>query len=130
MTTIATPATNDLLPFALKADGLATLPTGLLLATLAGVLDGPLGLPTEFLLIVGLFCVAYGAGVLFLGTRPVINRRAAGGVVALNVIWVLDSVLVVAAGLFDLTTLGVIVVLGIAAAVAAVAALQVVGLRR
>jgi hypothetical protein len=130
MTTTATATATPVLPFALKADGLATLPTGLLFTALAGVLDGPLGMPTWFLLTVGLFCVAYGAAVLYLGFRPVINRRAAGAVVALNLIWILDSALLVVAGLFDLTTLGVLVVLGIAVAVAAITALQVTGLRQ
>lgn len=82
------------------------------------------------LLGVGVFLVAYGAGVLFLGTRPVVNRMFVGVVVLGNLLWVVDSVFTAEAGWFPITTLGVVVVLAQAAAVAGFAALQVLGLRR
>ena len=49
---------------------------------------------------------------------------------AINALWVLASVAVVAAGLFSLTALGVLLVIIQAAAVALFAVLQSVGLRR
>jgi len=129
MTITATKPAN-LLRFALTLDGVASGLSGVALLALAGVLDGPLGISSGALFGVGVFFVLYGAAVSFLGTRPEINRRGAVAVVVVNLVYVLDSVLLVAVDLVDLTTLGVVAVLGLAAAVAALAALQVQGLRQ
>ncbi|GAB3431663.1 hypothetical protein [Actinophytocola sediminis] len=128
MITATETTTKPLLRFALTFDGVVTGVTGVALAALAGVLAGPLGLPAAVLLGTGLFFVGYGAAVLYLGTRPTINRRGALAVVVINLISVLDSVLVAMLG--GLTTLGVVVLVVLAVAVAALAGLQLVGLRR
>lgn len=128
--TITTAPATPLLRTALKLDGYATLPSGVLLAALAGVLDGPLGIPTGVLLGAGLFFVAWGAAVLFAGTRPVVNRRGAGAIATVNLVCALDAVLVAALGIGDLTTLGTTLLLVLAAGVAGIGALQFLGLRR
>ncbi|MPZ85681.1 MAG: hypothetical protein GEV28_36990 [Actinophytocola sp.] len=117
-----------LLRFALTADGVATGASGVALTALAGVLDGPLGIGFGWLLGTGLFFLGWGAFVLHLGTRPTINRRGATFVVAVNLLAALDSVLVALVG--DLTALGTVVVLVLAVAVAAIAVLQIEGLRQ
>jgi len=119
---------RNLLRDALKIDGFATLPSGVLLAALAGVLADPLGIPTGVLLGAGLFFVAWGAGVLYLGTRPVIDRRPAMAVGIVNVVCAVDGVAV--ALLTDLTTLGEIALLALSVAVAAIGALQLYAVRR
>ena len=126
--TATTPA--QLLRIALTFDGIATGLTGAALLAFGTELDGPLGLPAPVLLGFGAFFLVWGAFVLFLGTRPVINRRGALAVVVVNLVSVLDSVLLVAADLTDLTTLGTVLVLGLAVAIAALAGLQVLGLRQ
>ncbi len=130
MTATITTPTAPLLRQALTFDGYATLPSGVLLAALAGVLDGPLGIPAGVLLGAGLFFVAWGAGVLYAGTRSVINRRAAGAVATVNLVCALDAVLIAALGIGDLTTLGTTLLLVLAAGVAGIGGLQFLGLRR
>lgn len=120
--------TNVLLREAIKFDGFATLPSGVLVTALAGVLAGPLGIPTGVLLGAGLFFVVWGAGVLFLGTRDVIDRRAAVTVGVVNVVCAADCVAI--ALIADLTALGTVVLLVLSAAVAGIGALQLYAARR
>lgn len=129
-TTTATPTTKPdaLLRFAITVDGAVTGVTGVALAPLAWALAGPLGLPPAALLGAGLFFAVYGAAVLYLGTRPTINRRGAVAVVVINLVSVLDSLLVAVLG--GPTTLGAVVLVALAVAVAAIAGLQTLGLRR
>jgi hypothetical protein len=125
MTTIA--RTPTLLRAAIKFDGYATLPSGVLVAALAGVLADPLGIPTGVLIGAGLFFIAWGAGVLYLGTRPVIDRRAAVAVGIVNVVCAVDGVGV--AVVTDLPTLGTIALLAMSAAVAGIGGLQLFAAR-
>jgi hypothetical protein len=111
---------NDrLLRFALKLDGVASAGLG----ALAIPFGAELGLPTIPL---GLFLLAYGAGVFFLGTRP--NTTLVKLVVLGNLLWVLDSVLTAELGWFGITALGTWLVLAQAVGVAGFAVLQVIGL--
>lgn len=121
---------NGLLRLALKLDAVASGALGALLLVTATVLDDLLGIPLALLVPVGLFLLAYAAFVWIVGTRRRINRTAAWTVVALNLVWVADSVVVVLAGPFPLTGLGVTFILAQAAAVLLFADLQFLGLRR
>ncbi len=89
-----------------------------------------LGTPVALLASAGLFLVAFAAFVWISGSRRRVGIAAARTVVAINALWVLASVAVVATDLFSLTALGVLFVLVQAAAVALFAALQILGLRR
>lgn len=122
MTTIT--RTPVLLREAVKFDGFATLPSGVLLTALAGVLAEPFGIPTGVLLAAGLFFVVWGGALLFLGTRPVVNRRAAMVVGIVNLVCALDGGLVAAFGVGELTTLGTVLLVALSAGVAAIGALQ------
>ncbi len=127
--TIATPnaatAAPKLLRKAVLLDGFATLPSGVLLAALAGVLAEPFGIPTGVLLGAGLFFVAWGAAVLFLGFRPVINRRATIAVGVVNMVCAVDGFVVELAGMGELTTLGSVLLVALSAVVLALGAFQV-----
>ncbi|MEV6768102.1 hypothetical protein AB0N05_05655 [Nocardia sp. NPDC051030] len=112
------------LRLAYEADGVMTMASGIMLAALSGVLDTALGLSTELLLGVGLFFMAYAAGVLVVATRREIPRRPAALIVALNAVWTVDSLITLAAGWISPTTLGAAGVVFIAAFTAAMAALQ------
>lgn len=118
-----------LLRFAMTFDGVVTGATGVGLAALAGVLDGPFGLPAAALLGTGLFFLVYGAAVLYLGTRPAINRRGATAVVVINLVTALDSLLVAVVGV-PATALGTAMLVALAVAVTALAGLQIAGLRQ
>lgn len=127
-TTTSTTKPDALLRFGLILDGVVTPVSGVALAALAWVLAGPFGVPAGVLLGAGLFFVGYGLAVLYLGTRPAINRRGAWAVVVINLVSALDSALVAVFG--GLTTLGTVALAVLAVAVAALAGLQVTGLRR
>jgi hypothetical protein len=126
--TTTTSVTPALMRQALKIDGYLTAPSGVLVAALAGVLADPLGIPAGALLTAGLLFIAWGAGVLYLGTRPVIDRRAAVAVGAVNVVCAVDGVAV--ALIADLTTLGTIALLALSVAVAGIGVLQLFAARR
>jgi hypothetical protein len=120
--------TDPVLRTAIRFDGFATLPSGVLVAALAGVLADPLGIPAGVLVGVGLFFVAWGAGVLYLGSRPVIDGRKGAAVGIVNAVCAVDGV--AAALVADLTALGTIVLLVLSVSVAGIGALQLFAARR
>lgn len=138
MTSTNTPTRRD--PFAatwapllrkvLLLDGLASGTLGVAHLALAGVLDSALGMPAWFLLTIGAVLVIWAAVVSWVGTRALIRRPGIWAVIGLNVVWAVDSVVLLAAGWFDVTVLGEVFVLAQAVAVLGFAALQYVGLRR
>ena len=129
---IATPrhATGGLLRFALTLDGVATGANGVLYLAGAPLLDGWLGLPTEMLMAVGAFLIAYAALVLRLATRPAMPRAAVVAVIAANVLWAVDSLIALALDWFTPTTVGQVLIAVQAVLVAGLAALQYVGLKQ
>jgi hypothetical protein len=110
-------------------DALMSGTSGLLLAAGAPWLDGVLGAPTALVVPLGLFLVGY-AGSLVLVARRGSPRPAVLFVVVGNALWVVASVVVVIADLLTLTTAGTVLALVQAAAVALLADLQAIGLRR
>lgn len=123
------PSTETFLRRVLLADAAASLAMGAICALGAGALAGPLGLPVPLLRGVGLLLLPWAALVAWLAYRPAMPRRAVWAVVVLNLIWVVDSVLLLVSGLVAPTALGTGFVLAQAVAVAALAAAQAVGLR-
>jgi hypothetical protein len=121
--------TSKLLRQAMLLDGVATLPSGVLIAALAGVLAGPVGIPTGVLLGAGLFFVAWGALVLFLGTRPVVDRTGARVVGIVNLVCAVDGLVVVLAGIGGLTTLGAVLLVALSAVVLGLGAFQLTASR-
>ena len=127
----ATAATSDgLLRFALKADAGITAANGLAYVAGFALLDGWLGVPSALLAGVGAFLLAFAVFVGYVATRPEISRVAAGGIVAANVVWAVDSVILLLVDGFTPTLGGQIVIAVQAAGVAGLAALQYAGLRR
>jgi hypothetical protein len=122
---------DSLLRFAIKLDAIASGGLGVLGLALGAAFGPELGLPVPFVLGISAFFVAFGVGVYLIGTRPVVNRTFVGVLVLGNLLWVVDSVLV-AEGFFfpTITTVGTVVVLAQALAVAGFVTLEVLGLRR
>ena len=116
------------LRYALLGDALASGATGLLAFAGADALAGLLGLPQPLLRYAGLALLPYGLVVAWLGSRPGVPRGAVWAVVAANVLWAVDSVVLLASGWVAPTMLGVAFVIFQAAAVAAFAAAQAYGL--
>ena len=127
-TTLRPTSTDHLLRSVLRLDATASGALGVAGLLAAPALGDLLGAPAPAVLGVGAFLTAFAAGLVGLAARPVVPRPLARTVVLGNAGWVVASVLV--AVLAPLTTAGVVVVLGQAAAVAGFAALQALGLRR
>ena len=126
------PATRSdgLLRFALKADAAVTAANGVAYLAFGALLDGWLGVPFAFVAGVGAFLLVFAAFVARLATRAVMPRAAVVAVIAVNAVWVVDSVLLLLVDGFSPTLAGQVVVAVQASGVAAFAALQGVGLRR
>ena len=112
-----------------RFDAIVTGAFGVGLLAGGAVLDGPLGISAELLLPVGLVLAVYAA-VLWFGVARRPSRPAVLTVVALNLLWAVGSVVAVAAGWLSATTLGNVLVLAQAAAVALLADVQWLALRR
>jgi hypothetical protein len=120
----------NLIRFAFVADALATAATGALLVIGGALLAELTGLPAAAAMPLGLFLIAFAAFVGWVGLQQQTPRAAATLIVVVNAAWVVGSVIVVLAGTFPLTLLGVAFVLVQAVAVAAFVGLQWVGLGR
>ena len=115
---------------ALKLDAVVTGANGVAYLVAANALDEPLGLPAGLLREVGAFLVVFAAGLAFTATRPRLSRHAVAAVVVLNVLWVIDSLALVAFGWYDPTTAGAVWTVLQAIVVAGFAGLQAYALRR
>jgi hypothetical protein len=122
---------NDkLLRLALRVDAAACAAMGLVFAAGAAALDGALGIPTGWLVGLGVALVALGGGLAWLSVAPTIPRVLGWAVVAGNTVWVVASVAAVAVGWWPLTAAGVAIVIAQAVAVAVLVEVEYVGLRR
>jgi hypothetical protein len=121
---------RSFLRFALVADALVSGATGFLAFAGSGILDAPLGLPTELLRYVGLSLLPYAAIVAYAGTRSSVSRPAVWAIIAYNVLWAVDSVVLLVSGYVAPTALGYAFVIFQAAVVAGFAGLQYAGLRK
>jgi hypothetical protein len=122
---------NDkLLRLALRVDAAACAGMGLVLAAGAAALDDALGIPAGWLVGLGAVLIAFGAGLGWLSARATIPVALGWAVVAGNVAWVLASVAAVTMDWWPLTAVGIAIVIAQAVAVAALAEVEFVGLRR
>ena len=119
-----------LLKYALIGDAVASGATGLLMAAGAGLLSDMLGLSTSLLTYAGFFLLPYAAAVAFVGTRKSINPRTVWSIIALNLLWVIDSAVLLVSQTPAPTLLGVIFVAFQALVVFAFAVAQTIGLRQ
>lgn len=123
-------ASWNLLRRALLADGLVSGATGALMLVAAAPLGGLLGLNETLLRTAGLSLLPFAALLVFLASRASVSHRLVWAIVGYNLLWALDSVLLLVTGWADPTALGYLFTLGQALAVAAFAGLQYAGLRR
>jgi len=121
---------SPLLRKALALDAAACAGMGLLLASAAGPLAAPLGLPETLLRSAGLVLLPCAALLAVLAGREALPRLAIYAVIGVNLIWIVDSIAILLMGWFAPTGLGIAFVLAQAAAVAFVTELEVIGLRR
>ncbi|MDO9707426.1 hypothetical protein [Paracraurococcus lichenis] len=111
-------------------DAASCIGMGLLLAALAAPLARWFGLPQMLLHETGLFLIAFAALVAALAWRQASPRLLFWLVVVGNVLWALDSVLLLVSGWVAPTALGGVFVVAQALVVAVLAELEYAGLRR
>lgn len=126
--TLARP--SRFLRFALLADAVATGATGLLLIFLSGFLARLLAIPGSLLFYSGLILVPFAAFVFYLFRRETLLRSAVFAVIAINILWAIDSVILAFSGWIAPSVLGYAFILFQAAVVGVFAELQYIGLRK
>lgn len=114
---------------ALLLDGLLSGVTGLLLVLAAGWLGAFLELPRPLLLVAGSALLPFAALLVWLSNRAEISRQAIWAVIAVNALWVIDSLLVLVIGWVSPNLFGYAFVIAQALAVALLAELQWFGLK-
>ena len=127
MTITATP--SRLLRRALVADAIITGATGLAMFLAAGILAALFGLPDALLRYAGLSLIPFAAFVGVLAGRETISRTAVRAIIVANVLWVVNSLLLLMTGWVQPSVLGYIFVIGQAIIVAGFAEVQHAGLK-
>ncbi|GGT11662.1 hypothetical protein P6B95_17070 [Streptomyces atratus] len=121
---------DGLLRFALVADVILTGANGIGYLVLATVLDSFLGVNLSVQYPVGVFLTVYALWVLVVSRQENINRGAVLAIITLNVTWAVASVATVAVDALTATNIGDGWIVFQGLVVAAMGALQYVGLRR
>ncbi len=113
-----------LLSTVLKIDAAVTGVNGLAYLVAADLLEAPLGLSPALLRPLGASLLVFAGMVRHVATRRPIRPKSVGLVIAVNVLWVVDTLAAVAAGWLTPTTAGALWAVAQAAVVAGFAALQ------
>jgi hypothetical protein len=121
---------SPLLRRALVADSAISGATGLLMTLGAAPLAELLGVPSGLLRYAGLSLLPFAALLAYLATRASLPRPAVWAVIACNIFWAADSILLLFTAWVGPTALGYAFVIAQALTVAAFAEAQHLGLRR
>ena len=111
-------------------DALSSAGMALLLIVFAAALEPRLGLGAGFLRTVGAILLPFVALLAWTASRERIPRLAVGWIIALNALWVIDSLAILFFGWVQPTTLGTAFVVAQAVCVGVLAELEFVGLKR
>jgi hypothetical protein len=114
----------------LLVDAVAAAAMGVGMLTLAPWLGALLGLPQGLLREAGILLLPFAGFVGFLASREAPPRAGVWAVIALNAVWVVDSVALLFAGWVAPNGAGYGFVIAQALAVLALAELEYIGLRR
>jgi len=121
---------SALLRNALAADAVLSGLSALVLTFGAPLLAGPLGLPVGLLRGAGIILIPFAGFVAWLRMQERVQRPIVFAVVGCNLLWVLDSALLLFTGWVEATIPGEVLVIGQALMVAILAKLELVGLQR
>jgi hypothetical protein len=114
----------------LSIDALSSGAMSIALLAFAGPLADLLQLPVELISEAGMVLVPFALFVGYLASRAQVARAAVWALIAMNVVWVVDSVLLLLTGWVEPNVLGYLFVGGQAAFVAVLVDLEYVGLRK
>lgn len=121
---------SNFLRYVLFADSLTCIACGLSLSVGGTFLQSVFGLPVELMLYAGLSLLPFAAFLIFAATRKSISKTLIWLIVGLNLLWTIDSFLLIFSGYVAPTTFGYIFVAFQAVGVGAFAALEFIGLRK
>ncbi len=121
---------SNFLRYVLFADAATCITTGLLMAVGTGLVGGLTGLPPDLLSYAGLGLLPFAALLIYLGTKREVATAAIWTVIVVNVLWTLDSFLLLGSGWVSPTLFGYAFVTFQAVGVAGFAALEYIGLKR
>lgn len=123
------PVTN-FLRYILFADAATCTIMGLAMALGTSILAGATGLPADLLFYAGVGLFPFIALLVYIATRRTVSPAAIWTVVIINVLWTLDSFLLLASGWVTPTAFGYAFVAFQAVGVAGFALLEYIGLRQ
>jgi len=121
---------NPLLRRSLQADGLISAVAGVIMTLGSGMLADLLQLPSSLLLAAGLVLFPWAACLLWMAGKPAVPRAAVWTVIAINVLWVIESAWVSMGGSFQPNALGHAFIAAQVLGVVVLAELEFMGLRR
>jgi hypothetical protein len=124
------PDLSRLLRQVLLVDAATGAVMGLLLVVTANLLAPLLGLSAALLDYAGLSLIPFAALVCWVASRQQLPRAGVWAIIACNVVWSADSILLLLSGYVALTVLGYAFVIAQALVVAILAELEYIGLRR
>jgi len=118
------------LRWVLLADAVTCIATGLLLMIGADFLMEFLGMPKTLLRYAGLSLIPFAVLLIYLASRERLPQSVIFGVIVYNLLWTLDSFLLLLSGWIEPTTFGYAFVIAQAFGVAMFAAIEYIGLQK
>jgi len=119
-----------LLRYVLLADAATCLACGLLLSIGGSFLQNLLGLPGSLIFYSGLSLFPFTAFLIYVATRKSISKTVVWFIIGLNLLWAIDSFLLLFSGYVAPTTFGYLFVIFQAIGVLMFADLEFIGLRK
>lgn len=120
----------NFLRYVLLADATTSLICGLLLTIGGSFLQGILGLPVSLMFYAGLSLFPFAAFLIYVATRKSVSKTFVWLIIGINLLWTIDSFLLLFSGYVFPTTFGYLFVIAQAIGVLVYADLEFIGLRK
>ena len=121
---------SNFLRFVLFADAATCVACGLLLSAGGALLQNIVGLPLGLMFYAGLSLLPFAALLIYAATRKSISKTVVWLIVGLNLLWTIDSLLLLVTSYVAPTVFGYVFVVFQAIGVAMFAYLEFIGLRK
>lgn len=121
---------SNFLRYVLFADAATCVACGLLLSAGGSFLQNLTGLPVSLMFYAGLSLFPFAAFLIYTATRKSISKTAVWLIIGLNLLWTIDSFLLLLSGYIAPTTFGYAFVILQAIGVLFFADLEFIGLRK
>ena len=121
---------SPFLRYVLFADAATCLVCGVLLSIGGGFLQNLLGLPVSIMFYAGLSLFPFVAFLIYAATRKSISKTIVWLIIGLNMLWTIDSFLLLVSGYVAPTNFGYVFVIFQALGVLMFADLEFIGLRK